>query len=179
MNSKFLEVDGIKTEADAIRWSVNAAVQRNRVYRGYERREEFRAEWKRMIREESQRYRSLDEPMCDSQHCGIISMISDHLSATFATSLNNGRLRFGTSQKAFNLYLKYLWQLGEIPPPPHCPVDRIVLSALGIDEAWTKCDDQKQYMRWISTIRSAIHRESKTLSVSQWENDVWLRAASK
>jgi hypothetical protein len=108
-----------------------------------------------MIREESQRYRSLAEPMSGA-------------------SLNNGRLRYGTSQKAFNLYLKYLWQLGEIAAPPHCPVDRIVLNALGIDEAWTKCDDQKQYMEWIGAIR----RKAGPLSVSQWENDVWLRAVS-
>ena len=138
MQSTFLEVDGIRTEEEAIQWSINAAVQRNRVYRSFDRRQEFRADWKRIIRNESRRYRSLCESLSDSQHCGIIRVISDHLSTAFAASLNNGRLRYGTSQKAFNVYLKYLWHLGEISPPPHCPVDRIVLNALRIAEAWTK-----------------------------------------
>jgi hypothetical protein len=171
MMSEFFKRDRIRTEDEAIVWSVNSAVQRNRVYRNYDRRNEFRAEWMRMIRKESQRYHSVVEPMSDSQHCKIIARISDGLSAAFGASLNNGRLRYGTSQKAFNLYLKHLWLLKEITvEPPHCPVDRIVLNALGIDQAWTRCDDQKQYMEWIDAIR----KKAGPSSVSQWENDTWL-----
>jgi len=175
MLTEFLKRDGVSTEEDAIRWSVNAAVQRNRVYRSYEGRDEFLAEWTRMIREESKRYRS-DQPISDNEHCGIIGKISDDLSDAFGSLLNNGRLRFGTSQKAFNLYLKYLWAFGEIKAPPHCPVDRIVLQALGIDEAWTQCDDQDQYMSWIDAIRSDIRNKSGNMSVAEWENEAWLQA---
>jgi hypothetical protein len=174
MSSTFLEVDGIRNEAEAVVWSINAAVQRNRVYQSYDRRDEFRADWMRMLRAEAQRYRLPDPPMSDSQHYRIIPSISDRLSAAFGASLIGGRLRFGTSQKALNLYLKYLWQLGDIGAPPHCPVDRIVLDALDIDEAWTKCDDENRYMTWIGAIR----RKAGTLSVAEWENDVWLRAVA-
>jgi hypothetical protein len=62
------------------------------------------------------------------------------------------------SQEAFILYLKCLWQLGEIAEPPHYPVDRIVLDELGIDEAWTKCDDPEQYEKRIEAIRSTAPR---------------------
>jgi len=55
----FLEADGVKTEADAMRESIKAALQRNRTYKRQvadHRRKEFRTEWARLIREESQRY---------------------------------------------------------------------------------------------------------------------------
>lgn len=170
--SEFLKRERITTEADAVLWSVNAAVQRNRVYRSYEGRRAFRAEWMRIIREESQRYRSAHQPISDLAHCETIGTIADHLSDAFAPVLKNGRLRYGTSQKAFNLYLKYLWHLGALPQaskPPHCPIDRIVLSELDIDEAWTKSDDRQQYMRWIDAIRA------RSESIPDWENEIFLR----
>jgi hypothetical protein len=172
MRSEFLEIDGIRTEGDAIIWSVNAAVQRNHVYQNYDRRQEVRAEWMRMIREESRLYSSVVDPISETRDCEIIRIISDRLSVAFESSLNGGRLRYGTSQKAFNLYLKYLWQFNVIATPPHCPVDRIVLDALGINDAWTRCDDQTQYMRWIDAIRKMAGPKS----VAQWENETWLRS---
>jgi hypothetical protein len=112
--SEFLKRERITMEASALVWSVNAAVMRNRVYRSYSGREAFRAEWMRMIREQSQQYRSASQPISDSAHCKTIALISDRLSAAFKPLLmNDGRLTFGTSQKAFNLCLKHLWHLGE------------------------------------------------------------------
>jgi hypothetical protein len=174
--SEFLERERIRTEADAVVWSVNAAVQRNRVYRSYLGRAAFRAQWMGIIREESQKYRFAAEPVLDADHCQTIGAIAGRLSEAFAPLLRDGRLRFGTSQKAFNLYLKYLWQLGGLPrnlKPPHCPIDRIVLNELSIDESWTKSDDQQQYMRWINAIRS------RSQSIPDWENEVFLRRVSK
>jgi hypothetical protein len=46
MKDLFLKVDGISNKEDALRWSINAAVQRNKVYKSdenYEQREQFRA----------------------------------------------------------------------------------------------------------------------------------------
>lgn len=170
----FLKREHITTEASALTWSVNAAVQRNRVYASGSGREAFRAEWRTIISEYSQPYRSASQSISDKAHCESINSIAKHLSVTFAPLLMCGRLRYGTSQKAFNLYLKYLWHLGRlISEPPHCPVDRIVLSELHIDEAWTKCDDQEQYMRWINAIRS------RSKSVAGWENEIFLRRVSK
>jgi hypothetical protein len=42
--------------------------------------------------------------------------------------------RVGTAQKALNLYLKYLWCLGEIKTPPHCPFDRGIIQMLPVSE---------------------------------------------
>jgi hypothetical protein len=48
-------------------------------------------------------------------------------------------MRIGLAQKALNLYLKYLWCLGEIHEPPHCPLDSIVLGQVPgcKDVRWT------------------------------------------
>jgi len=124
----FLKVDKISTEDQAAIWSINAALQRNKVYTSdedYERRDKFRAEWASLIREESEAYRKPDQFISDEQHCAAIARISDKLSNAFGEYLAGGRLRFGTSQKAFNLYLKYLWALKQAPMPPHCPIDSV------------------------------------------------------
>jgi len=108
------------------------------------------------------------QPISDVEHCAAIARIADGLSGEFGGILIGGRLRFGTSQKALNCHLKYLWAFGEIPTPPHCPIDSIVLSHLGISASWTRCDSCEEYMRWINQIR-------KHLNLAEWENDVWLR----
>ncbi len=167
----FLVVDGVRTEEDAATWSINSALQRNKVYRNdedCEGRAEFRKEWATLIRGESQPYCQPAQPISDSQHCAAIGRIAEALSLAFGPYLNNGRLRYGTSQRAFNLYLKYLWRMGKAAMPPHCPVDRVVLDEAGIDGCWTRCDSEQEYMQWINKIRE------KT-SLARWEYDVWLR----
>ena len=171
MNDLFLKVDGVSSEEQAVTWSINAALQRNKVYKSdkdYERRVTFRAEWASLIREESKAYLTPTKPISDDEHCAAIARISDKLSSEFGAYLVSGRLRFGTSQKAFNLYLKYLWALGEAAMPPHCPIDSVVLARVEIDAYWTKCDSCEEYMLWINKIR-------EHLTLARWENEIWLR----
>lgn len=116
MNDLFLKVDGISKKEDALTWSINDALQRNKVYKGdedYERRGKFGARWAKLLSEEAQTYRNSENPVSDEHHCDAIARIADTLSSEFGEILAEGRLRFGTSQKAFNLYLKYLWALNE------------------------------------------------------------------
>jgi hypothetical protein len=171
MKKLFLKVDDIYNEDQALTWSINAALQRNKVYmndENYDRREEFRAEWKELIRAESRIYRSPGHPVSDEQHCAAIARVADALSSKYGEFLSGNRLRFGTSQKAFNLYLKYLWALGEVAMPPHCPIDSVVLESVGLSDCWTKCDSSEEYMGWINAIR-------KKLNMTEWENQLWLR----
>ena len=98
INCRFLEVDAVNSEEDAVRWSINAAVQRGNIYCSESGREQFREEWKKELRMESQRYRGLASALSDSEHCRIIGGIADRLSSRFAPLLNGRRLRFGTSQ---------------------------------------------------------------------------------
>ena len=175
---QFLFVDGIleedrrvDSEQRAVDWALQAALSRNKVYNTdttEEMHAEFRDAFRTALREASHAYENKKEHINDDLHCDIIEKISDDLSTRFKDYSVEGRLRFGTSQKAFNLYLKYLWALGKIPMPPHCPVDSIVLEAIDVDEAWTKCDSRDQYMKWISKIR-------EHLNLTTWEHLLWFR----
>jgi len=179
VNDPFLEADRVTTEADAIKMSLMAALQRNKTYcdgLAEWRRNQFRAEWASLIRKESQRYMNSSSPVTDGEHCETIRRISEAVTGRFGTSLIGGRLRFGTSQKAFNLYLKYLWRLGKIATaPPHCPVDGIVLGEAGLLGSWTQCDDEREYMTWIKKLRT----EAQPKCLADWEYEVWLRGALK
>jgi len=84
-----------------------------------------------------------------------------------APILTNGKLNFGVSQKMLNLYLKYQWCLGNIPTPPHFPVDRIIQTKLGIKEpiAWTQMEDEIPYLEIIEKARALKDKENfKSLS---------------
>jgi hypothetical protein len=177
MNDPFLMATGVRTETSAMSNAIQSALQRNKTYRdgcSDEGRARFRMDLGRLIRGESQRY-VLPMPVSDSQHCEAIRRIADVLSQRFATALINGRLRYGTAQKAFNLYLKFLWRLGRSETPPHCPVDSIVLAEAGIDGAWTKCDSENQYLDWIKT----LELRAKPLALAEWEYQIWLRGSVK
>ncbi|WP_341225211.1 hypothetical protein [uncultured Arcticibacterium sp.] len=64
--------------------------------------------------------------------------------------LNENVPPFGIAQKFLNLYLKYVWCLGEIKEPPHFPIDRSIQKTMGIPAekvmAWTEIDDKEAYM---------------------------------
>lgn len=131
MSDLFLDAVGVRTEEGAMSNSLASALGRNKTYGdefAYTRRVDFRRTWATLIRDESRIY---CQPASDEQHCAVIRKISDVLSSRFGEHLCNRRLRYGTSQKALNLYLKYLWRLNlaTMPPPPHCPVDSQVLYA--------------------------------------------------
>ncbi len=171
MADLFLEQTGVRNEYVAMRESLKSALsqRKNRVYSREEvgnEREDFRGEFSRLIRAESQRY---TQAVSDADHYAAIRRISDTLSAKFTPILKDGRLRYGTSQKAFNLYLKYLWRLGKIVTPPHCPVDRQVLAAGGIDGKWTASDSEKEYIYWINSLRW----KAKPLCLAEWEYQIW------
>lgn len=61
---------------------------------------------------------------------------------------------FGIAQKFLNLYLKYVWCLGEIKEPPHFPIDRSIQKTMGIPSRevfpWTEIKSRESYMLIIS-----------------------------
>jgi hypothetical protein len=180
MIDRFLEATDVKTEQDAIKETLKAALaqRQNRVYARDEvanEREEFRTELRRLLRELSQRYSQPTQPISDTQHCEAIRLISDTLSLRFGEILKGGRLRYGTSQKAFNLYLKFLWRMGKAARPPHCPVDGTVLEAAGIIGSWTRSDSEKEYIGWMDGIK----RRAGATPLAEWEYGIWLRSVLK
>lgn len=77
------------------------------------------------------------------------------------------------AQKSLNLYLKYLWCLSEVPMPPHCTVDGIVLRAAGVHGSWTKCDSIEEYKRWIGELKKHAKKHAGTDKLAEWEILVW------
>ena len=77
----------------------------------------------------------------------------------------------GHSQKLINLMLKYYWCFGWLKnEPPHCPIDRIILSKAKIKDdgktpSWTKINSIKDYKRYIQELKKV----AKPKSLAVWE----------
>jgi hypothetical protein len=103
----------------------------------------------------------------EDSHNKEIIYLSDNLSSKYGHLLEKGRFRIGPSQKAINLYLKYLWCIGEILIPPHCPFDQRVILALpmNIKPAWTKIDDINDYKQLVESAKLA----ARGRPLAEWE----------
>jgi hypothetical protein len=122
----------------------------------------------RALRSEAQNYMV---PVSESDHCAAIRRICGNISKACGSSLKDDRLRYGTVQKAFNLYLKFLWKLGKVAKPPHCPIDSIVLASAGINGSWTKSDCETEYLAWITKLKE----KARSCDLATWEDQIWLQ----
>ncbi len=111
------------------------------------------------------------QEVSEKDHIKNIENFQEELTREFPNILNGERMRLGPAQKAVNLYLKFLWCLGYIKEPPHCPIDRTVLTEVGSDINWTKLDDVNEYKKIIELIRARA-KEGKQ-SIAEWELDLW------
>jgi len=173
MSDPFLIKVRVSKADDAMRNSLRAALQHNKTYATgttTTEREAFRRAWAVLIVEAAKKYK---QPVTDEEHCHTISKIVQTLSERFSRILIGGRLRFGTSQKAFNLYLKFLWCLGSLPKPPHCPIDRIVLRTAGLAGSWTQSNCATEYMKWVNALRRYV----APTTLADWEYAQWNRNA--
>jgi hypothetical protein len=120
----------------------------------------------------------------DGQHIENIKSISAY-SSNFSEIFVKGKINFGIAQKMLNLYLKYMWSLGNIPEPPHFPVDRIIqiklieqAKQLEINpikiEAWTQFNDEKHYLKVISSARELISKNENLAKHSLAELELLL-----
>jgi hypothetical protein len=115
--------------------------------------------------------RAYSSPASDEAHLSNISELSSELSTKFSHCLKKGRFRIGISQKALNLYLKYLWCVNAISLPPHCPFDSIVISHLPDcgHLKWTSIDDIKDYQALVE----AAQKKANGMPLPEWELMIW------
>lgn len=112
-------------------------------------------------------------------HNAKIQEMADLLTERFKPVLHQERFRIGVSQKIINLFLKYMWSLGEIPEPCHCPVDGIIKDKIqqkmsGVELVdWTRLDDLFDYLKYIDIIRQ--FSISENMSIARWELENWKR----
>jgi hypothetical protein len=89
--------------------------------------------------------------------------------------LSKDGYKLGVAQKLLNLLLKYLWCLGHIAEPPHCPVDRIVIGKTPLREKlnWTEIKSAVKYIEAIQAIKTVA--QAQQLSLSKWELQFYSR----
>lgn len=120
----------------------------------------------------------------DEQHVENIKRISDY-SSNFSEIFKEGKINFGIAQKMLNLYLKYMWSLGNIQEPPHFPIDRIIQEKLnkqaklsGINvlkmASWTQYPDEKHYLEVINNARDLIRKDNNFANHSLAELELFL-----
>jgi hypothetical protein len=136
------------------------------------RKRQFKGAFKRKLCEIEPMYRIRVDN--DSQHIETIRAFAESLSQDFRDILQGEGIRIGVAQKGVNLFLKYMWSLGRIPEPPHCPIDAIVLREIGDDAKWTRLRRVGEYERIIELCRQADPGQS----LARWELDLYNRRAS-
>ena len=141
---------------------------RNPTYNGRAtdaQKNEFRTDLKGRLDKLSKKYEQ--RSVNDIEHEDNIRLLSDAMSNKFSSILKCNRFRIGSAQKALNLYLKYLWCLGKIDMPPHCPVDGIILRSLKCDDKWTELDCIEKYRHFIKKAKE----KAGSLPLARWELD--------
>jgi len=164
------EQEFIVNEIWILAW--NASVQRAKLYKkGLSSKDrkapDFRASIIAYIK--SDIFESYKNGCDEEQHyTNIESLI------TKANTLGNGILgsdgyKYGVAQKLLNLAVKYMWCLGHIKEPPHCPVDRIVINKTKYKDKvnWTEIKERKPYEDVIKEIN--VIASAKSLAPAQWE----------
>jgi hypothetical protein len=113
----------------------------------------------------------------EQAHIANIVKLANVLTASHANVLQNGRFRIGTAQKALNLYLKYLWCIGEIDEPPHCPFDSVIIAKLPkhVGPSWTNMDSEDDYFALVAAAKS----QAEGSSLANWELDSYNAVAQK
>jgi hypothetical protein len=151
-----------------------ATAQRSGVYRrGLTERERraFQSALRTDLEEIAQGYTS---KVSDESHIKNILKLSAQLSAAHAGVLQGNRFRIGAAQKALNLYLKYLWCIGRIPEPPHCPFDFQIITRLPAYKgpSWTVLDTEADYRDLIKAAKS----KAQGSSLAAWELETYNNA---
>ena len=137
---------------------------------------------KKLFSEYSQKYQKRILPVIHTQN---ISDFAERITKEYKDILDGGQFRIGTAQKAFNLYLKYLWCAGWLRcPPPHCPFDSVIYAELArVNKEsmksippWTRLTKIEDYEKLVKNAEGA---KSSGESLPEWECRVWLEWKKK
>jgi hypothetical protein len=84
---------------------------------------------------------------------------------------------FGIAQKLLNVYLKYQWCSGWISEPPHCPIDRTILTRLQLENRfiWTTMKES-DYRAAINELKRVALQDG--LSPARWELNEFRRTVT-
>jgi hypothetical protein len=127
-------------------------------------RKKFQQSLKQWLEEKAALYTG---QVTEKAHFQNICQLSRDLTKEHSRLLAGGKFRIGTAQKALNLYLKYLWCLGKIRMPPHCPFDAQIIKKIPKSpcQSWTKLKDEEEYLKLVA----AANDTANPLSLAVWE----------
>ena len=154
--------------------SIVAAFQHAKIYRDDitvtdEEKLAFRCKLQEHLETISLDYKN--KPVTEEQHIDNLKKLKENMTTEFKDILFGNRFRVGIAQKALNLYLKYLWCLGKITEPPHCPFDSIIISEIHRNDKYTEMDSIDEYKSLVESAKQAANKES--LSLANWELNKW------
>jgi hypothetical protein len=117
-----------------------------------------------------------ESAVSEAAHEANILLLSVHGTEVGSAVLGPQGYKIGVAQKLLNLQLKYLWCLGLIAEPPHCPIDRVVIgkSALRNQVAWTQINDIETYRCVIQALKPLAEQVGQSLAF--WELHTYNRA---
>jgi hypothetical protein len=111
------------------------------------------------------------------EHLSNIMRVCDEANKYNDCDLLSKPYNIGIAQKLLNLQLKYLWCAGLVKQPPHCPVDRIILSKTSLKNKlnWTQIETLGEYKKAIQ----AIVHTANGMPIALWELEEYNRRNSK
>lgn len=154
--------------------TVYAAFQRAKVYSGTATDIDKRGIKQTLEKEINARLPKYVSAVSETTHVKHIEAIAQNINNTeWSSALEYGKIPIGVVQKAFNLYLKFMWCLKKIHEPPHCPVDKVIIDKLPYKDrkSWTKIRDIQTYETLVNQLKELAKNEGKTLSL--WELEVY------
>lgn len=160
----------------------NASVQRANIYKkqteaGKSTHEKQKKEFRRFIKRHVRRKilpQYSNAQVLPNLHIQNLQNLV-RIGTDFGSQVLKKEYKLGVAQKFLNLTLKYHWCMGWIPEPPHCPVDRIILSETHLEGKlnWTDITDLNVYEQAIDAIN--IKALEKNLSLAEYELQVFSR----
>jgi hypothetical protein len=173
-----------RTRQRAMQAAIAAASQHNVLYLkelAGESKKEVRSHWENLLNEMCTRYTSR---VSASDYEKDIESLKRDMNDLFADRfylVPHPRYRYDPgfrvshAQKSLSIALKHLWCLGKIkPPPPQCPVDRIVLCKAGLrypETRWAYVNSIQEHRSKIAAL--SVKADEAGLALAEWELGLW------
>ena len=151
----------------AFRDAVASSVMHNKLYKNKNETEQnklrVKIEWFKLLKDYSSKYENGNK---DWKHY-LKDVESLHKNMNCESLIGTVDFKISHAQKSLSLYLKHLWCMGQIPEPPCCPIDSIVLSAASIKGAWTKIISPEEFKKVFLKVKNFAENQQMTIAV--WE----------
>lgn len=167
---EFLDIyNPTKSIEEALFKSINAAVQRNRIYvKGIsnKNKKDIRRFWKQKLVLLAEKYKKHNWSI-DTHNKEIVKLKLE-MNDKFKDLID---FRISHSQKSISVYFKHLWCMNDFPIPCQCPVDRRILTRLKVpykERSWGYINEISIHKEKIDLIKERSLKDGYD-TISEWE----------